>query len=191
MTGRTHDAIAFASLITVANYYPPTNLNFLTLVACLIGTTIGALSPDLDQATNRLWHFLPGGNFTGRLLQPLFLGHRNLSHSLVGVYLYHKVLLWLLPHILNGNFVNTYLIYGSIIIGYISHLIADSVTEEGLPLFFPFKFKVGFPPVASWRIKTDHWFEHLVVLPGTLVYLTWFVIRHREQLVSVLRLINS
>ncbi len=191
MTGRTHDAIAFAALVTAANYYPPTSLNFLTLIASLIGTTIGALSPDLDQATNRLWYFLPGGNLAGKIFQPLFLGHRNLSHSLLGAYFYHKVLHWLLPHILNGQYVNINLVYLSIMIGYISHLVADSVTEEGLPLFFPFKLKVGFPPIASWRIKTDHWFEHLVVLPGTLVYLAWFVIVHREQLVRVLRLINS
>lgn len=191
MTGRTHDSIALASLVTAAVYFPPSSLNLLTLVSSLIGTTIGALSPDLDQATNRLWYFLPGGNLAGRIFRPLFLGHRNLSHSLLGVFLYAKGLGWLLPRILNAEFVNIKIILVSILIGYVSHLVADSVTEEGLPLFFPFKIKVGFPPIRSWRIKTDHWFEHLIVLPATIAYLTWFVVVYREQLVSILKLINA
>lgn len=54
MTGRTHDLISFASLLTVASFYPPTSLNLTTTVACLVSSVVGALVPDMDQATNRL-----------------------------------------------------------------------------------------------------------------------------------------
>jgi len=65
MTARTHDVFAFASLITVAAIYPPNSLNLATLFTSLIGNVVGALIPDMDQATNRLWDLLPGGNFVG------------------------------------------------------------------------------------------------------------------------------
>lgn len=191
MTARTHDVIAFASLLTASKFFPPASLNFLTLMASLVGNIVGALSPDLDQASNRLWDLLPGGNFIGKVFRPLFLGHRNLSHSLLGGFVYAKIVGWVLPRILNPQFVDIKIIFASILIGYVSHLAADGLTEEGLPLFFPLKLKVGFPPIRSWRIKTGQWFENLVVLPATTGYLIWFCIVYRESLVSLLRLINS
>lgn len=191
MTGRTHDAIAFTSLITTAVIYPPSSLNFLTLFSALVGNIVGATSPDLDQATNRLWDLLPGGNLLGRLFRPLFLGHRTLSHSLLGLYLYAKVIGWALPQVLNSQFVDIKIVVVSILVGYASHLLADGLTEEGLPLFFPFKMAVGFPPIKSWRIKTGQWFENLVIMPATVGYLVWLAITYRQDLVNVLRLINS
>jgi len=55
MTGRTHDAIAFASLVTVAVLNPPVSLNVATATAAIVGNIIGATLPDIDQSTNRLW----------------------------------------------------------------------------------------------------------------------------------------
>jgi uncharacterized metal-binding protein len=83
MTGRTHDLISFASLLTVASIYPPSNLNLTTTVACVVSSVVGALVPDMDQATNRLWDMLPAGNFIGKIFRNLMLHHRTISHSLL------------------------------------------------------------------------------------------------------------
>lgn len=171
MTSRTHDLFAFASLLTFTAYYPPKSLNITTIFTSLISNIVGALLPDLDQASNRLWDLLPAGNFIGRILRRLFLSHRTISHSLLGVYLVHRLLLFLLPKIFNPQFVDIKIIYFSVIIGFISHVSLDSFTEEGIPLFFPLKYKIGFPPIKSWRIKTGKWFERYVIFPGILVYL--------------------
>ncbi len=72
MTSRTHDIFAFASLITVAANYPPLTLNAATLVTSLIGSVIGSLLPDIDQATNRLWDLLPAGNSLGKVFRKLY-----------------------------------------------------------------------------------------------------------------------
>jgi len=93
MTARTHDAFAFASLVTVAVYYPPESLNLLTLFAAIVGNNIGALMPDMDSAANRLWDLLPAGNFLGRIFKRIFYKHRTLSHSLLGLFIIYKVLL--------------------------------------------------------------------------------------------------
>ncbi len=191
MTARTHDAFAFASLITVAAFYPPQTLNLATLIACILGTDIGALTPDLDGGGNRLWHLLPAGEKTGRILRRLFYKHRTLTHSLVGAFLIYKFFEWLLLRFLNPQVLDPNLILASIMIGYLSHLLSDSFTEEGIPLLFPINLSLGFPPIRSWRMKTGKWFEKFIVYPSIWIYLVWFIHAKKEVLISVLRLVRS
>ena len=100
MTARTHDAFAFASLVTVAAYYPPTSLNMTTLLTAIVANIVGCLIPDMDQASNRLWDLLPAGNHLGRIFRRVFLKHRTLSHSLLGMFLVYTVLINILPKLL-------------------------------------------------------------------------------------------
>lgn len=189
MTSRTHDIGAFASLVTVAVNYPPVTLNTITLIVSLVGNIVGSLLPDIDQSSNRLWDLLPTGDSLGRVFRKLFLSHRTLSHSFLGVFLVYKLLWWLLPKISNPNYLNITIIFYSVMIGFVSHLVLDFFTEEGLPLLFPIKFKFGFPPFKHWRIKTGKWFEKLVVFPGIIVYIIWFVGVNQERLIQILKLV--
>jgi inner membrane protein len=191
MTARTHDLIAFASLLTVAVFFPPGNMNVLTLVGAVLATDMGALIPDMDGGGNRLWHLLPAGEKTGRVLRRVFYRHRTITHSLIGVFLIYKFFSWLLPKFLNSGFLNTDIILVALMIGYLSHLIADSFTEEGIPLLFPINLNFGIPPIRSWRIKTGKWFENFVIYPAIWVYLIWFINAKREILVSVLKSISA
>jgi inner membrane protein len=188
MTARTHDIAAFASLLTVAVYFPPSSLNVPTIITSSIGSVIGSLMPDLDQESNRLWDLLPAGDFFGSLLKNIFLAHRTISHSLLGTFVVYKILGWLLFKFLNPDFIDIQIVRTSIMVGFVSHLLMDALTEEGLPLFFPLKLKVGFPPVRRWRIKTGKWFEKFVVFPAIIVYIVWFSISNKEKLLGVLKL---
>lgn len=132
---------------------------------------------------------LPAGNFVGKIFRKLFIAHRTLSHSFLGVFLVHKLLWWLLPKLLNPDSINIELIYYAIIIGFVSHLALDFFTEEGLPLLFPIKLKFGFPPFKHWRIETGKWFEKFVVFPGIIVYIIWFVGVNQERLIRILKLV--
>jgi inner membrane protein len=187
MTFKTHDVFAFTSLLAAAAYFPPTDLKLATLIVALIANIIGALLPDIDQASNRLWDLLPGGNFIGKILKELFLSHRTLSHSILGAFLIYEGVKWLIPRILNTGFVDTDLIIKAIMIGYISHLVIDLFTEEGLPLLFPIKIKFGIPPIKKWRIKTGGWFEKWVVFPGILVLTITVVIKQGTVLGELIR----
>lgn len=189
MTARTHDVFAFASLITVASYYPPALLNTTTLIASLVGNVIGALLPDIDQASNRLWDLLPGGDYLGKILKNLFLSHRTLSHSLLGVFLISKFLDWLTPKFLNPALIDAQIVNLAIMIGYISHLLIDMLTKEGIPLFFPFKLKIGFPPIASLRIKTGKKFEKFVIFPAIVLYIILFAVNNQQRIVDLLKLV--
>ena len=91
MTARTHDAFAFAGLITVATHFPPTSLNLTTLFAAVVGNIVGSLIPDMDQASNRLWDLLPAGDHLAKIFRRLFLKHRTLTHSFLGVFLIFNI----------------------------------------------------------------------------------------------------
>ena len=191
MTARTHDAFAFASIVTAAVYFPPQNLNLYTLLGAVIGSNIGALIPDLDDAGNRLWDFLPIGDMAGKFLRKIFYKHRTLSHSLIGLFAFYKLFEWLLPRVFNSSFVNIDILLISIMIGYISHLASDLITKEGLPLLFPLKINFGVPPLKSLRITTGSWVEKFVVLPGVTAYLIWFISINREKLVEIISKVGS
>src|SRR3990167_6754525 len=105
MTARTHDAFAFASLITAAVYYPPQSLNLATLFTSFVGNVIGSLIPDMDQASNRLWDLLPAGNFLGKIFRRLFISHRSISHSLLGGYILYRLLVIVLPILFNTDYI--------------------------------------------------------------------------------------
>lgn len=179
--------VAFATLLTAAVYYPPTNLNLATLIVALIANIIGALLPDIDQGSNRLWDLLPGGNTIGKILKNLFLSHRTLSHSLLGIFLVFKATIWLIPKLLNTSFVNSQIVIMALLIGYIAHLASDLMTEEGLPLLFPLKIKFGIPPIKQLRIKTGKWVEKYIVFPGVVLYIIGFGFYNWKIIVEILK----
>ena len=190
MTARTHDIVAFASLLTAAALFPPDKLNIPTLFTCLVANIVGALIPDMDQATNRLWDLLPAGNAVGRVFRKFMLSHRTVSHSLLGIYLLYRILLFVFPLFFNENIINTRLVIFSIMIGFSSHLLADSATKEGIPLFFPLKFKIGFPPLSRLRITTGKFIENFLVFPAVLGYIFWLTYNKREIFLSIVKLIK-
>jgi len=187
MTSRTHDAFAFASLVTVAALVPLPPMSLLTAIGAVIASDIGAAIPDMDTAGNRLWEMLPQGDKVGKVLRNVFYKHRTFTHSIIGVFTIFKFLEWLLPKFLNKEFIDPQVLLWSTMIGIISHLISDSLTEEGIPIFFPVKFTFGIPPVKWIRIKTGQWFEHFVVYPAVWIYLVWFIYRNESVLLGILR----
>ncbi len=183
MTARTHDLIALASLVTVASYAPPQQITVTTLIISVIGNNIGALIPDLDSASNRLWDLLPAGDFLAKIFKRVFWKHRTLSHSFVGALLIYFLLDWSVPKIFSPQTIDSSIVIASIMIGYLSHLLADSFTKEGLPLLFPVDFNFGIPPISSLRITTGSWAEKIIVFPATIAYLFWFIYAHQPQLI--------
>jgi len=191
MTAKTHDAFAFAALITFAAVSPPQQINVLTLVGAVLAADIGAAIPDMDGAGNRLWQMLPAGEKLGKVLRRIFYKHRTITHSILGMYLIYKGLEWLLAHFLNSAFVDPNIILWSVMVGYASHLLSDALTEEGVPLLFPINISFGLPPIRKMRIKTGKWFENMIVYPGVWVYVVWFAYQNSSIFVSILKTVNN
>ncbi len=190
MTNRTHDAIAFASLTSAAILSPPVSLNLLTFIFSIIAADIGSIIPDMDQAGNKLWDFLPAGNFAGRIFRGVFYKHRTLSHSILGTLVIYKLLQVVLEKLLNPSFINPQIILTALMIGYISHLAADAFTKEGLPLLFPLKMTIGIPPVKRLRIRTGKFFENLIVFPLVWTFTIVIIYLNQDKLIGILNLIR-
>lgn len=174
MLARTHSLVAVASLAGIAYYMQTEALGVTTIVLCLIFNTIGSLLPDTDQRSNKLWDLFPGGEMVARVFG-VFMKHRGISHSILGAFLASKLIHWFTTNVLNTSFLETNLIYWSTMVGYVSHIVADSLTEEGVPLLFPIRINFGLPPIRSWRIKTGGWFENWIFVPLTILTTVLFV----------------
>ncbi|MDH7570085.1 MAG: metal-dependent hydrolase [Armatimonadota bacterium] len=165
MTGRTHDIAALAAVSLAAHGRPLPALDACTLAACAFATFAGGLAPDLDKPGSTLWRRIPGGSILAWLVRPAFMGgHRHLSHSALGAVLVLAVVRALLALVPKGV-LDPAPVWTCFALGYLSHLVVDSLTEGGIPWFFPFGGRVGFPPFRPWRARSNGWFEHLVAIP--------------------------
>lgn len=186
MLGRTHGLVAFACLTTTVVIFPQSHLTSATIFLSLVANSVGSMTPDIDQASNRLWDLLPWGETIAKALG-VFWSHRGISHSLLGLFLFDKLAYWSISTIFNEALVNTNLVYWSLMIGYISHLVADGLTEEGVPLLYPLKMNFGFPPIKPWRIKTGGWFENLMVTPTVVLFTLWILIVYWPSFANIFR----
>ncbi len=191
MVGRTHQLIGFTSFVTLGLLFPPQDLNLVTLSTCVIGNVVGSLIPDIDGAGNRLWDLLPAGNLVGKFARHLFYKHRTITHSILGGYLLYKGLWLLLPKLFNPAYIDINLVFTSIAIGYVAHLIADMMTKDGIPLLFPFKWYFGIPPLSFLRMRTGGPIENFIVFPGTIVFLFYFMVQKRDSVLAILQLVRG
>ncbi|HEV2340024.1 MAG TPA: metal-dependent hydrolase [Patescibacteria group bacterium] len=169
MTGRTHDLAAFTAINYIVATSSLPHLSLATIIVAFAANMIGGLAPDIDQPTGDLWHKLPAGTVYSRLFTPFLGGHRHLSHSILGIVIFGflaKFLLQLSEHTL---LVNDTIVWWSFMIGFLSHLVTDTFTREGVPWLFPIPYKFGIPPFAFLRFKTGGFVENLIVFPGLIV----------------------
>lgn len=185
MTGKTHQVIgqlvgvSLFCAVTDGHYHPATG------AAVAIVSSISALLPDIDTPAAQIWRYLPFGlgRIGSQVVHP-FLQHRNLTHSLLGAALIGTGLWQLAQHVPVYWGINVLLVWVISMAGYFSHLSADAVTVEGIPIFFPLGRSFGFPPrpFQSLRIETGKWFENFVVYPLVILMLTEVIILHWQLL---------
>jgi len=183
MLGRTHQLIGVTAGLATYLYVFPAHYSPATFGTALVAAHFAALLPDIDQPASTIWRSLPGGRIAGEVVNP-FLQHRNITHSILGAVLVGWGLHELFRYFPAYWGVNAHQVWIVAMVAYISHLIADAVTVEGIPVLFPHQRMYGFPPnpFAALRIETGHWFENLIVFPLVnlvllgLVYLNWSTI---------------
>ncbi len=179
MTGRTHDLAAFTALSAVLVLSPIPTMTLGTALIAFGANMIGGLAPDIDQPSASMWNKLRGGNIIARLVKPLFGGHRFISHSIIGVLIFGFVAKQIL--LLSSSFliIDVDIVWWSFMIGFVSHLVMDLFTREGIPLFFPIPVNFGIPPLSVIRMKTGGLVEKSFVFPMLLlinfyIYYTYY-----------------
>jgi len=113
----------------------------------------------------------------------LFGGHRGFTHSLLGVLLlslFFATIVVSLPVLCTMNgitlqpvlFTEVKIALEAFITGWVMHIVADSITRGGVPLFWPSPTRYGFPPSAMWRFKVGTLWEDLIV--WTIIFVAGF-----------------
>lgn len=187
MTGRTHDLAAFTALSYIVATQPVIPMSLGTLMVAIGANLIGGLTPDIDQPTADLWNKLPAGSLIGRILCPLLGGHRNISHSLIGIGLFAWLSHFILQRMSHVLLVDMNIVWWGFMIGYVSHLIMDTFTHEGVPWLFPIQFKFGIPPLQILRMKTGGIIEKSIVFPGLMVLTGYIYYSHYQKFLDILK----
>jgi inner membrane protein len=187
MTGRTHDLAALTALVTYIAVGPVPSMTVATAIVSFGANMIGGLLPDIDNATSDIWKQIRGGTLIGKIVSPLLGHHRMISHSLLGIVIAGYLTGWLLSAIGTVLIVDMHIVWWAVMAGYVSHLIMDSLTVDGVPWLFPLPVRFGFPPVKFLRVKTGSWAETLFVFPGLLLLNAYFVYTDYSKYYVLLR----
>jgi membrane-bound metal-dependent hydrolase YbcI (DUF457 family) len=184
MTGTTHQMIALLSGLALL-IARPASLGPVVGTLAVIAVMVGALTPDLDQPTANLWRRVLGGNVIGNIFQAFSGGHRHLTHSLVGIFLVGWGLRAAAYHLVNPAYTGAALsLWTAFMIGYISHPVADSFTDQGVPWFWPLRWQVKIPPgPEEVRVTTDSFVERIIVRSG-LVIIAVFLIQESWPIIK-------
>ena len=152
MLGKTHIAggLAAGSLFLYTTNYIPGGAQIPFFAAC----TVGALIPDICSPSSTIGRKLP---ILSRIFSGTF-GHRTFTHSLPML-----ILLWYGFGLLDWRLS----IEIGLFVGIVSHLFLDSLTEEGIQFFWPFKIRFGLPSFAA--IRTGGPFENIYLYGLCLV----------------------
>ena len=158
MLARTHILFALLSALWYLKFIAGISISVFSLhqlssvVIFIVIVLVATLVPDLDETTSTL----------GRRFKPVsmvlkfFLGHRGVWHS---------VWIPLLFYVLLSQYTPIYAM--AIVVGYCAHLIADSLTLEGINFLYPLQFRIqGF-------IKTGSLLEQVFALlcVGGIMYI--------------------
>lgn len=188
MTGKTHQitglVVGLSAFLAISEpTYGPA-----TLAAVFAFSSIGALLPDIDDGAADIWHTIPYvGHTAGKVVDP-WLGHRGITHSFLGLILAGTGLFFLFKLFPFYWGINTDLVLVSALAAYSSHLLADSLTVEGIPLFWPVPWMIGIPPKPfdGIRIMTGKWFENLVIFPLVNIALIVLIVSSWDKLKLIL-----
>ncbi len=190
MTGRTHDLAAFTAMSYVLVSTPLEQMTLATAFVAFSVNMIGGLAPDLDQSTAGLWRRIRAGTLLSRIIAPLFGGHRFISHSLLGTILIGFILEKILVVIGTVLLVDMTVVWWAFMIGFVSHLLMDMFTREGIPLLFPFPFRFGVPPISALRIKTGGLVEKSFIFPGLILINGYLYYTHYSTILDFLKLLK-
>ncbi|MBM7555959.1 metal-dependent hydrolase [Halanaerobacter jeridensis] len=147
-----------------------------TLIKFYLAAVVGALMPDLDHAQSKMGQLLW---FISKPLKFFGIKHRGLTHSLVGIVLFNLLSKQLVTH----NWIEITTWWG-LNIGYISHIVADMMNVQGLPLLFPNDKRFKFHS----NITTNSWQEQFLVFIVSLAII--IIILQERSYINLSEIIN-
>jgi inner membrane protein len=173
MTAPTH--ITFGALcyfVTAAVMQWPVTTGAVATAA------LGSLLPDIDLPTSAV----------GRPLFPISralneqIGHRTLTHSIIGILLLVMILLPL--------FLLAPLIFWALVVGYFSHLLIDTENKAGIELLYPAKLRAWFFRDERYRITVGSR-EETILLAVLVVFTDFYRFMPNHQVIATVAAIDT
>jgi membrane-bound metal-dependent hydrolase YbcI (DUF457 family) len=181
MEGRSHLLVGLAAGVVLDSFVhlsgPPLMVAKAVTLTLVVRKIIyylmvgfGALLPDIDNARSIIGHKLGP---VSKEIQHI-AGHRTIFHSILGLALgsllaigLQQLVIYLLAQrglvapalYIRGSF----LVFFAVLFGCVMHIVADALTQGGVPLLWPNHKRFGFPPNPRWRFRTGTWPEFVIV----------------------------
>jgi membrane-bound metal-dependent hydrolase YbcI (DUF457 family) len=170
MSGTTHQMVALIAAFWVLTLHP-LSAGPVVGTLCVIAVMVGALTPDLDQPTANIWRRMLGGRAIGDIFQAFSGGHRHFTHSIIGILAIGFLTRYVATHLIHPDHVSeAIIIWRAFMVGYVSHPIADTLTDLGVPWLWPLQVQIKIPPGSrAVRVTTDSLVEKVIVRGGIIV----------------------
>lgn len=169
MTGTTHQMIALVAAFWILTAYP-VSLGPVLAIFALFAVMVGALTPDLDHPATNLLRRTLGGTLVHRLFSAFSGGHRHFTHGLLGIGAIAYGLYWMIAQFIQPQFhPQAITLLYAFMIGYISHPIADTLTDQGVPWLWPLHWNIKIPPGPEELRVTTGSFVEVALLRGALL----------------------
>lgn len=184
MTGTSHAVVGLSCYLLAVhelNLLPatPTFANTQQYALLLAGaglSVLGAYLPDIDNvrstATHRIWGRGLLNRLFGGTFRRLVGGHRAGTHSLwaalllIGSYFIFTPIIidgYLFPPSWRGLWPAGAVAWLGFIIGYISHILADMPTPDGVQILWPLSKRCYHILPRGLRFRSGSWTEYIVV----------------------------
>lgn len=123
------------------------DINILSSPTYIITIIIASMLPDIDHTRSLVGKlFYPLSHYISR-----HYGHRTITHSLAAL-----LVVFLLSRLLELLFFDSIEFAFIFTLAYLSHLIFDMMTLQGVPLFYPFKRNACVLPAnPSYRLRVN------------------------------------
>lgn len=147
---------------------------------------LAGLIPDLDNPNGSVLKSRRRFMVVEALFSPtaLMTGHRQRSHSLLGIGLFALLCLFyalLASWLFGASFPLVYLI--AAVAGYASHLVMDMFNKPGVPLLWPIGLAFYFPPMRRLRMAADNPFQDFITV-AFLMLLGYLILPHSGAIVE-------
>ncbi len=178
--------IALLAAFWVLTHYPVSLGPTLAIIA-IFAVMIGALTPDLDHPAANILRRTLGGKVVHRLFSIFSGGHRHFTHSLLGMFAVVLLLHWVIYQFIQPAFhPQSFILLFAFMIGYISHPVADTLTDQGVPWLWPINWNIKIPPgPEELRVTTGSFVETILLRGGLLIAAFFLLSSHWQTLVHL------
>lgn len=131
MNGRCHKIVGTLTGITAALYIASPLPKLIAVPVCAISSGVGSLLPDIDKTNTKISNKTP---IISTIVENT-LGHRGIIHTpFIAMIISAIVSITLLKYPMLQKYSVAFV---SFILGYLSHILLDSLTPAGTMLLYP------------------------------------------------------